>query len=99
MEKKEVNFESSLKRLEKIVGKLEDDGMFSGRGEFATVASSFFDPRSRPKYFVEIDGMPEEIVVTAGYSRGPLWGGGPIVGAKKVNGVWVFESYNTLWKD
>jgi hypothetical protein len=82
-----------------IVNKLEDDGMFSGRGEFATVASSFVDPRSRPKYFAEIKGTSEQIVVTAGYCRGPLWGGGPIVDAKKVNDTWVFDPYGALWKN
>lgn len=84
--------------VEQIVRKLDADNMFFGRRELATVASSLIDPRSRPKYFVEIEGTSEAIVITAGYVRGELWGGGPIVGAKKVDGRWVFEPYNALWK-
>ncbi|WP_226895722.1 hypothetical protein [Luteolibacter marinus] len=83
--------------IEQIVHKLEGDGMFSGRRELATIGSSLIDPRSRPKYFVEIEGTSEAIVITAGYIRGELWGGGPVVGAKK-NGLWVFEPYSALWK-
>lgn len=84
--------------VEQIVQKLDSDHMFSGRRELATVASTFIDPRSRPRYFVEIEGTPDLVVVTAGYVRGELWGGGPIVGARKVDGVWIFDPYNALWK-
>lgn len=82
-----------------VVGKLEADGMFRGRGDFVTVVTSLIDPRSRLKYFVEINGSPKKVVVTAGYSRGPLWGGGRIVEATKVDGLWVFDSYSVLWKN
>jgi hypothetical protein len=84
--------------IEQIVHKLEGDGMFSGRRELATIGSSLIDPRSRPRYFVEIEGTSEAIVITAGYIRGELWGGGPVVGAKKRDGLWFFEPYNALWK-
>ena len=67
--------------------------------EKSTMLSSFIDPRSRPHYFVEIVGDSKEIVITAGYGSGPLSGGGPIVGARKVNGRWCFEPYNVLWKN
>lgn len=84
--------------IEQIVHELESDGVFLGRRELATIGSSLIDPRSRPRYFVEIEGTAETIVITAGYIRGELWGGGPVVGAKKKDGLWIFEPYNALWR-
>lgn len=84
--------------IHEIIVHLEGEGAFYGRGRLETILSSALDPRTRPHYFADVAGDANDIVVRAGYVRGPLWGGGPILRAKKTSGKWVFERSTMLWK-
>ena len=81
-----------------IISHLHSVVAFSGRGNAWVMLASAFNPRSRPQYFAIISGNSEEIEVQSGFLRGPLWGGGPVIRARKIDGVWVFdESSNMRW--
>lgn len=84
--------------LEQVLDYLEKEEAFYGKGMVSTMITTVFAPRSRPHYFAEISGDTSEIDIMAGYFRGPLWGGGPIIRAKKVNGRWIFERSSLLWR-
>ncbi len=88
----------SQEDVQEIVKHLKSANTFHGRGEIGTVLSSALSPRTRPRYFVEITGDPSNIDIKTGYVRGELWGGGPFLRAKKIEGRWLFEKTSILWR-